>query len=93
MGRRALPILGTDISIEILGNIDIAGRDGESHLFLVDQRDPIHRLPQRAAPYGEQLVADVINRTETAMPQGHCFLAMELVLKAQKQAQRLQYRM
>jgi hypothetical protein len=24
------------------------------------------------------------------MPQAHCFLAMELVLKAQKQSQRLQ---
>lgn len=38
-------------------------------------------------PYGEQLVNDVINRTETAMPQEHCFLAMELAIKAQKQAQ------
>ena len=40
-------------------------------------------------PYGDQLVADVLNRTETAMPQAHCFLAMELVLKAQAQAQRV----
>ena len=42
-----------------------------------------------ALPYGEQLVADVVNRTETAMPQAHCFLATELVLKAQQQAQRV----
>jgi hypothetical protein len=40
-------------------------------------------------PYGEQLVDDVLNRTETAMPQEHCFLATELALKAQKQAQTL----
>jgi len=25
-------------------------------------------------PYGAQLVSDVLNRTETAMPQAHCFL-------------------
>jgi len=33
-----------------------------------------------------------VNRTETAMPQEHCFLATELVLKAQKQAQRLSFK-
>jgi len=28
----------------------------------------------------------VVNRTETAMSQEHCFLATELALQAQKQA-------
>lgn len=37
-------------------------------------------------PYGRQLVDDVVNRTETAMSQTRCFLAMELALRAQKQA-------
>jgi hypothetical protein len=32
---------------------------------------------------------DIVNRTETAMSQEHCFLAMELALKAQAQADRL----
>ena len=32
---------------------------------------------------------DVLNRTETAMPQAHCFLAMELALQAEKQARRV----
>ena len=41
-------------------------------------------------PYGQQLISDILNRTETAMPQEHCFLAMELALKAQKDAKRLQ---
>jgi hypothetical protein len=40
-------------------------------------------------PYGEQLVNDILNRTETAMSQEHCFLATELALKAQKQAQKV----
>ena len=39
--------------------------------------------------YGTQLVDDVLNRTETAMPQKHAFLAMELALLAEKNAQRI----
>jgi hypothetical protein len=40
-------------------------------------------------PYGVQLVDDILNRTETAMTQEHCFLATELALKAQKNARRV----
>jgi len=43
-------------------------------------------------PFGGQFVDDVLNRTETAMTQEHCFLAMELALKAQKYASRLNVR-
>ena len=43
-------------------------------------------------PYGERLVNDILNRTETAMSQEHCFLATELALKAQQQAQRINLR-
>jgi hypothetical protein len=83
-------ILGTDGYIEIRKNVDIAGRPGGSHLFLVDKRETRH-IDCRGVPlpYGEQLVDDILNRTETAMSQEHCFLATELALKAQKQAQRL----
>ena len=38
-GDGRLTILGTDGFIEIRKNIDIAGRPGESHLFLVDQKE------------------------------------------------------
>ena len=40
-------------------------------------------------PYGPQLVQDVIDRTETAMSQAHCFLASELSLRAQANARRI----
>ena len=93
-GDGRFTILGTDGFIEIRKNIDIAGRQGESHLFVVDQKETRYiDCRSVSLPYGEQLVSDVINRTETAMPQEHCLLAMELVLKAQQQAQRLNYRM
>jgi predicted dehydrogenase len=91
-GDGRLTILGTDGFIEIRKNVDIAGRPGGSHLFLVDQKETRYiDTSATPLPYGEQLVADVLNRTETAMPQAHCFLAMELVLKAQAQAQRVSF--
>jgi predicted dehydrogenase len=89
-GDGRLTILGTDGFIEVRKNIDIAGRDGGSHLFLVDQKQTRYvDCKDQALPYGTRLVDDVLNRTETAMPQRHCFLAMELALKAQASARRL----
>jgi predicted dehydrogenase len=93
-GDGRLTILGTDGFIEIRKNIDIAGpREGGSHLFLVDQKDTRYvDCKDVALPYGTQLVDDVLNRTETAMPQAHCFLAMELAIKAQANAQRVTFK-
>jgi predicted dehydrogenase len=89
-GDGRLTILGTDGYIEIRKNIDIAGRPGGSHLFLVDQKETRYVDSQdQELPYGRQLVDDVLNRTETAMSQEHCFLAMELALRAQAQARPL----
>jgi len=89
-GDGRLTVLGTDGFIEIRKNIDIAGRPGGSHLFLVDQKETRYvDTSDVPLPYGEQLVADVLNRTETAMTQAHCFLATELILKAQAQARRI----
>src|SRR5436190_1044120 len=89
-GDGRLTVLGTDGFLEVRKNIDIAGKPGESHLFLVDQKETRYiDCKDVELPYGPALVADVLNRTETAMPQEHCFLATELMLKAQKQAQRV----
>ncbi len=91
-GDGRLTVLGTDGFIEVRKNIDIAGKPGGNHLILVDQKDTRYvDCRDVALPYGEQLVSDVVNRTETAMPQAHCFLATELILKAQKQAQRIDF--
>lgn len=83
-------ILGTDGYIELRKYIDIAGRPGGNHLFLVNKKETKYiDCRQVYLPYGEQLVSDVVNRTETAMPQEHCFLATELALVAQKNAHKL----
>jgi predicted dehydrogenase len=89
-GDGRLTILGTEGYIELRKYCDLAGRPGGNHLFMVDQTGT-HYLDCKGAdlPYGRQLVGDIINRTETAMSQAHCFLVSELALTAQEQAQRL----
>jgi predicted dehydrogenase len=89
-GDGRLTILGTDGYIELRKNVDIAGREGGNHLFLVDKKETRYiDCSAEPLPYGTQLVDDVLNRTETAMSQAHCFLATELALKAQKAAQQV----
>jgi predicted dehydrogenase len=89
-GDGRLTIMGTEGFIELRKNVDIAGRDGGNHLFLVNNNDTKYvDCSKTELPYGRQLVDDVINRTETAMSQEHCFLATELALRAQKNAQNL----
>lgn len=91
-GDGRLTILGTEGYIEIRKNIDIGGRKGANHLFLVNNKETQYIDCNNAElPYGKQLVDDVVNRTESAMTQRHCFLATELALKAQKAAQKISF--
>jgi predicted dehydrogenase len=89
-GDGRLTILGTQGYIELRKYVDIAGRPGIDHLFLVDQKQTRHiDCADQGLPYGPRLLNDIRHRTETAMAQAHCFLATELALKAQAQATRL----
>jgi predicted dehydrogenase len=83
-------ITGTDGYIELRKYVDIAGRPGGEHLFLVNQEGTQYiDCKDVPLPYGGQLIADILNRTETAMTQEHSFLAMELAIKAENMAHRL----
>jgi predicted dehydrogenase len=77
-------IVGTEGSIEVRQCIDLNRDGGSETVFLVDRKG-IRRMDCEAVdlPYGRQLVADVLHRTDTAMTQEHCFKATELVLRAQ----------
>lgn len=89
-GDGRLTILGTEGYMELRKYIDIAGREGGNHLFLVDKKDTRYiDCSEVKLPYGEAFVQDILNRTETAMTQEHCFLATELALKAEKNAVRI----
>ena len=90
-GDGRLTILGTEGYIEIRKNIDIASHDGGNHLYLVNQKETKYiDCNKEPLPFGTLFVDDVLNRTETAMPQAHCLLATEMALKAQKMAKQIQ---
>ena len=89
-GDGRLTILGTDGFIEVRKNIDIAGRPGGNHLFVVTAKETLYvDSTKEELTYGKLLVDDIVNRTETAMTQEHCFLATELALKAQHKAENI----
>ncbi len=89
-GDGRLFVVGTEGTIEVRKYLDIAGRPGADHLFLVDHKGVQHiDCSGEELPYGRQLVYDILHRTETAMSQEHCFYASELALRAQEMATRL----
>ncbi len=89
-GDGRLTVIGTEGFIEVRKNVDIGGRKGGNHLFLVNQKETQYMDCSKVPlPFGTQLVDDVLNRTETALPQAHCFLTMELAIKAQKMARKV----
>ncbi len=89
-GDARLTILGSDGYMELRKNIDIAGRPGGGHLFLVDHKEARHiDTGDVPLPYGQRLVDDVLNRTETADIQDRVFLALELGIEAENKATRV----
>ena len=90
-GDGRLTILGTEGTIELRKYVDIAKSDKGSNLYLANNKETIYiDCNDTVLPFGGQLVDDILNRTETAMTQDHCFLATELALTAQKMAKRLE---
>jgi predicted dehydrogenase len=89
-GDGRLFITGTTGSIELRKYVDIAGRAGKDHLFLVDARGVRHiDCSDAGLPYYDNLRRDIEHRTETAMPQSHAYKVCELALTAQAAALRI----
>jgi len=86
-GDVRLFILGTSGTIEIRKNIDLDGQSGANHLFVVDSAG-VERISCAGIepPFAHQLITDIIDRTDTAMTQEHCFTVSQLALRAQAQA-------
>jgi predicted dehydrogenase len=91
-GDGRLVILGTEGYLELRKYVDLAGRPGRDHLFVVDS-DGIDYIDcsDVELSYYPDLVHDVINRTETACPQKHTFEVMRLAIRAQQNATMLGY--
>jgi predicted dehydrogenase len=91
-GDGRLFILGTEGYIELRKYIDIAGRPGGNHLFIVDQKQTRYiDCNNVVLPFGPQFVSDVVNRTHVGQDQKQCLLAAQLVLEAQKNAKHLTF--
>jgi predicted dehydrogenase len=91
-GDGRLFILGTEGYIELRKYIDIAGRPGGNHLFIVDRKQTRYiDCSHVALPFGPQFVGDIVNRTHAAQDQEGALLAAELVLNAQKNARILTF--
>jgi len=86
-GDGRLMILGTEGYIELRKYVDLAGRPGGDHLFVVDQ-DGMQYIDcsDVELTYYADLVRDVQERTTTAAPQEHTIETMRLALTAQQQA-------
>ena len=89
-GDGRLTVLGSEGYLELRKYVDIAGRAGKDHVFLVNG-DGCEYIDASASPlpYFSNLISDVRNRTQLAMDQSQCFKTMELALQAQSQATRL----
>jgi predicted dehydrogenase len=80
-------ILGTEGYIELRKNLDIAGRPGGQHLFLVNNPRTEH-IACEGLPVDtfRNFVADLRERSERAMTQSHCFAVCRLAPEAEERA-------
>lgn len=88
-GDGRLFITGTEGSIELRKYVDVAGRPGTDHLFLVNgSRCEYIDCSNADLPYFRDLMTDIRDRTQTACPQARTFRVCELSIEAQVTANR-----
>jgi predicted dehydrogenase len=86
-GDGRLIVLGTEGFIEARKYVDLAGRPGTNHVFLSNRSGTTYiDAAKEPLTYFRKFLADVRNRTETAMPQEHVFTVTRLALEAQARA-------
>jgi len=82
-------VVGTEGTLELRKNLDIEGRTGTDHMFVANKTATRYvdcsKLPVR---YYRDFLADIAQRSETAMPQRQTFAVCRLALQAQAQATR-----
>ena len=81
-------ILGTDGTIELRKYTDIGRPHLTNNLILVNgEENALIPCDEAGLPYFPRLVADVQDRTETAVGQAHTFRTTELAIRAQMLAE------
>ncbi|MEM8630883.1 MAG: Gfo/Idh/MocA family oxidoreductase [Pseudomonadota bacterium] len=87
-GDGRLFLLGTEGTIELRKYLDVGGAPGTDHVLLTNgSRCERIDASGTGLPYFAALVADIGNRTETAMAQAHAFKVTELAIRAQEMAE------
>ncbi len=87
-GDGRLFLLGDEGQIELRKYTDITRAAAGDHLFLVNgERLEYIDCSDAGLPYFPRLVADMRDRTETAVSQAHTFRTMELAIRAQIKAE------
>lgn len=86
-GDGRLMIVGTEGTLEVRTNVDVAGRKGKEHLILTDGSG-VRRLDARtgSVDWAQRLVADVVDGSDTFVPYDHVHAVCDLTLRAQAAA-------
>ena len=89
-GDGRLTIIGTEGYIELRKYVDVVGKKGTDHIYLVnkDKYEYINAASE-SLTYFQRLMNDVNERTSTAMDQNHCLNVMKLAITAQMNAKRM----
>jgi len=86
-GDGRLFLQGTEGQIELRKYTEIGQPHRTGNLYLVNGEENVHiDCSAMPLPYFPRLVADVQDRSETAVGQRHTFTAMELAIRAQEMA-------
>ena len=83
-GDGRLMIVGTDGTLEVRTNVDVAGRKGKEHLIVVDAKGT-RRIDCTSAKvdWAKRLVADVVEGSDTFVSADHVRAVCDLTLRAQ----------
>lgn len=83
-GDGRLFLTGSEGTIELRKYVDPDGRPGADHLFLCDREGTRHiDCSGEPLTYFTRFLADVRDRTDTAMPRGHALRVTRLAIEAQ----------
>jgi predicted dehydrogenase len=88
-GDVRLTIVGTEGTLEVRANVDVAGAPGGEHLIVTDD-EGVRRVDVSAdpLPWAELLLADLADDGERLMTQSHVLAVCELAIAAQEHAGR-----
>lgn len=88
-GDGRLFLVGTEGTLELRKNLDLEGRTGGNHMFVVSRTETRHvDCSAEPLPYFDDFIADVRDRTERAMKQQEVFAICDLTLRLQAGATR-----